>query len=144
MHFQHITITLVVGYVSMPYLQCTISTPWEHSLPVVACANCHDTFNGANVFKCGQSFSKAQKFAIVQILKIFLIDVTSRNRYMYKILVDLKEKLPQAFMQTGWMEDDFRNPTAKVWANLDNPIKRYDFSKVSLILCMLPSQVALF
>ena len=27
-----------------------------------------------------------------------------------------------------------RNLTAKVWANLDNPIKRYDFSKVSLIL----------
>ena len=34
------------------------------------------------------------------------------------------------------MEDDFRNLTAKVWANLDNPIKRYDFSKVSLILCI--------
>ena len=32
------------------------------------------------------------------------------------------------------MEDDFRNLTAKVWANLDNPIKRYDFQKVSLIL----------
>ena len=56
----------------------------------------------------------------------------------------LNEKLPQAFMQIGWMEDDFRNLTAKVWANLDNPIKRYDFSKVSLILCMSPSQVALF
>ena len=47
-------------------------------------------------------------------------------------------------MQIGWMEDDSRNLTAKVWANLDNPIKRYDFSKVSLILCMSPSQVALF
>ena len=34
------------------------------------------------------------------------------------------------------MEDDFGNLTAKVWANLDNPIKRYDFSKVSLILCI--------
>ena len=56
----------------------------------------------------------------------------------------LKEKLPQAFMQIGWMEDDFRNLTTKFWANLDNPIKRYDFSKVSLILCMSPSQVALF
>ena len=56
----------------------------------------------------------------------------------------LKEKLPQAFMQSVWMEDDFRNLTAKVWANLDNPIKRYDFSKVSLIPCMSPSQVALF
>ena len=56
----------------------------------------------------------------------------------------LKEKLPQAFMQIGWMEDDFRNLTAKVWANLENPIKRYDFSKVPLILCMSPSQVPLF
>ena len=42
------------------------------------------------------------------------------------------------------MEDDFRNLTTKVWANLDNPVKRYDFSKVSLILCMSPSQMALF
>ena len=29
----------------------------------------------------------------------------------------LKEKLPLAFMQIVWMEDDFRNLTAKVWAN---------------------------
>ena len=28
------------------------------------------------------------------------------------------------------MEDDFRNLTAKVWANVDNPIKSYDFFKV--------------
>ena len=41
------------------------------------------------------------------------------------------------------MEDDFRNLTAKVWANLDNPIKWYDFSKVSLSLCMSPSQMAI-
>ena len=27
------------------------------------------------------------------------------------------------------MEDDFRNLTAKVWANFDNPIKRYNFFK---------------
>ena len=47
-------------------------------------------------------------------------------------------------MHIGWMEDDFRNLTAKVWANLDNPIKRYDFSKVSLFSCMSPSQVALY
>ena len=39
----------------------------------------------------------------------------------------LKEKLPQAVMQVGGMEDDFRNLTAKVWANLDNPIKRWFF-----------------
>ena len=34
------------------------------------------------------------------------------------------------------MEDDFRVLTATFGAKLDNPIKRYDFSKVSLILCM--------
>ena len=39
-------------------------------------------------------------------------------------------------MQIGCMESDFRNLTAKVWANLDNPIKRYDFSKVLLFSCM--------
>ena len=26
-------------------------------------------------------------------------------------------------------QDDFRNPTAKVMANFDNPIKRYDFQR---------------
>ena len=56
----------------------------------------------------------------------------------------LKEKFPQAFMQIEWMENDFRNLTAKVWANLDNPITSYDFSKFWLISCMPPShQVAL-
>ena len=54
------------------------------------------------------------------------------------------KKLPQAFMQIGWMENYFRKLTAIVFANLDNPIKNYDFSKVWLILCMSPSQVALF
>ena len=34
-------------------------------------------------------------------------------------------------MQFGCMEDDYRNLTAKVWANVDDRIKRYDFSKVS-------------
>ena len=52
----------------------------------------------------------------------------------------LKEKLPQAFMQIEWMENGFRNLTAKVWANLDNPIKSYDFSKFWLNSCMPPSQ----
>ena len=33
--------------------------------------------------------------------------------------------------------------TSKVWANLDNPIKSYDFQKFWLISCMLPSHVAL-
>ena len=36
------------------------------------------------------------------------------------------------------MEDEFRNLTAKVWANVDNPITRYDFSKVSLICVRRP------
>ena len=30
------------------------------------------------------------------------------------------------------MEGDFRNLTAKVWANLDNPVKRYDFSQTCI------------
>ena len=41
------------------------------------------------------------------------------------------------------MENYFINITAKVWANLDNPMKSYDFSKFWLISCMPPSQVAL-
>ena len=36
------------------------------------------------------------------------------------------------------MKDDFRNLTAKVWANLDNPMKRYDFSTVSLFIVCRP------
>ena len=62
--------------------------------------------------------------------------------YLFLLIV-LKEKLPQAFMQIEWIENDFRNLTAKVWANFDNSIKSYDFSKFWLISCMLPSQVAL-
>ena len=46
-------------------------------------------------------------------------------------------------MQIGWMASDFRNLTPKFWANLDNPIKTYDFSKFWLISCMPPSKVAL-
>ena len=41
------------------------------------------------------------------------------------------------FMQIGWMDSDIRNLTAKVWANLDNPIKSYDFSMFWLICCVL-------
>ena len=47
------------------------------------------------------------------------------------------------YMQIEWMENDFRNLTAKVCANLDNPIKSYDFSKFWLISCMPPSHEAL-
>ena len=59
----------------------------------------------------------------------FTVLLTKKYTCLIFIMI-LKEKLSQAFMQIGWMEDDFRNLTAKVWANLDNPIKRYDFSKV--------------
>ena len=65
--------------------------------------------------------------------------------YEKALLSSIKgEASPSIKMQIGRMKYDFRNLTAKVWANLGNPIKRYDFSKVSLILCMSPSQVALF
>ena len=48
---------------------------------------------------------------------------------MIRVNKFLKEKLPQAFIvQIEWMENDFRNLTAKVCANFDNPIKSYDFS----------------
>ena len=34
------------------------------------------------------------------------------------------------------MENYFTNLTAKVWENLNNPIKSYDFSKFWLISCV--------
>ena len=89
---------------------------------------------------------KLRKFKI-SYLPYFSSDLHQIFTVLLEILtlsIDLKDKLPQAFMVIEWMEDDFRNLTANVWANLENPIKLYDFSKVSLILCMLPSQVALF
>ena len=38
------------------------------------------------------------------------------------------------------MDDDLRNLTAKVWANLNNPIKRYDFFKgfINFVYVALP------
>ena len=48
-------------------------------------------------------------------------------------------KLPQAFMQIERMDNEFRNLTAKVWGNLDNPIKSYELLKFWLISCMPPS-----
>ena len=64
------------------------------------------------------------------------------NQVMLQCTVVKKRSFPKHFCRLG--EDDFRNLTAKDGPNLDNPIKRYDFSKVSLMLCMSPSQVALF
>ena len=47
----------------------------------------------------------------------------------------LKKKPPQAInMQIGWMENYFRDLSAKVWANLDNPIKSYDFQSFDYFL----------
>ena len=46
-----------------------------------------------------------------------------------------KGKFPQTTMWIGWVESNFRNPTVKVWADLDNPFKRSDYAK----LCMSPS-----
>ena len=70
---------------------------------------------------------------------IKVISLTLKWCFVGPCLIFLKEKLPQAFMQIGWMEDDFRNlhVTAKVWANLDYPIKRYDFSKgfINFVVC---------
>ena len=66
----------------------------------------------------GDTASQDDNFSEIWVLKLG-----------FTCLIKLKEKLPQAFMQMGWMEDDFRNLTAKVWANLDNPIKRYDFQR---------------
>ena len=47
----------------------------------------------------------------------------------------LKGKFPQTIMWIGWVENNFTNPTMKVWADLDNPFKRSDYAK----LCMSPS-----
>ena len=38
-------------------------------------------------------------------------------------------------MWIGWVESNFTNPIVKVWADLDNPLKRSDYAK----LCMSPS-----
>ena len=47
----------------------------------------------------------------------------------------LKGKFPQTTTWIGWVESNFRNPSVKVWANLDNPFKRNYYAK----LCMSPS-----
>ena len=49
--------------------------------------------------------------------------------------IDLKGKFPKTTMWIGWVESNFRNPSVKVWADLDNPFKRSDYAK----LCMSPS-----
>ena len=41
----------------------------------------------------------------------------------------LKGKFPQTTMWIGWAESNFRNPTVKFWANLDNPFTRTNYAK---------------
>ena len=83
----------------------------------------------------GNALADTQQKYVLHIFTSWSACVPSFNQRSY-----LKEKLPQAFMQIGWMKTYFRNLPAKVWANLDNPIKSYDFSNFWLISCMLPSQ----
>ena len=47
----------------------------------------------------------------------------------------IKGKFPQTTMWIGWVESNFRNPSVKVWADLDNPFKGSDYAK----LCISPS-----
>ena len=44
----------------------------------------------------------------------------------------LKGKFPQTTMWIGWVESNFRNPSIKVWADLDNPFKRSDYTKLRM------------
>ena len=54
-----------------------------------------------------------------------------------------QEKFTQEFMHIYWMKNNFRIiTTTQVWANLDYPIKRYDFSKFWLISCLSSFHVA--
>ena len=50
-------------------------------------------------------------------------------------MIILKGKFPQTTMWIEWVEGNFTNPAVKVWADLDNPLKRSDYAK----LCMSPS-----
>ena len=51
------------------------------------------------------------------------------------LILPLKGKFPQTTMGIGWVENNFRNPTVKFWANLDDPFKRTNYAK----FCMPPS-----
>ena len=53
-----------------------------------------------------------------------------QNRLWNNCHTNLKERLSQAFMQIGWMEDDFTNLTSKVWANLGQSNQEIWFFKV--------------
>ena len=52
-------------------------------------------------------------------------------------IIILKEKFPQAFLcRLGEWRMILETKTAKVWVNLDNPVKRYDFFKGFINFCV--------
>ena len=55
--------------------------------------------------------------------------------YAVRYSNNLKGKFPQTTMWIGRVESNFRNPTVKFGANLNNPFKRTIYAK----LCMSPS-----
>ena len=62
---------------------------------------------GDGLYKYPLLFEENNTFLINHLLVMFTKSIS----------YNLKEKLPQAFMQIEWMENDFINLTAKVWAN---------------------------
>ena len=57
-----------------------------------------------------------------------------------RTFIEFKGKFPQTTMWIGWVESNFRNPTVKVWANLDNPLKSYNFAKFCWNPCVALSR----
>ena len=55
----------------------------------------------------------------------------------------LKEKLPQTFLQSWWMEKILKSNSKSLGKFGYNPIKSFNLSKFRLISCMPPSRVAL-
>ena len=64
-----------------------------------------------------------------------LVQIENQTDSRHSTPVLLEGKFPQTTMWIGWVECNFRNPSVKVWADLDNPFKRSDYAK----LCMSPS-----
>ena len=52
----------------------------------------------------------------------------NQNQVVFNGL-NLKGKFPQTTMWIGWVESNFRNPTVKCWANVDNPFKKTNYAK---------------
>ena len=67
--------------------------------------------------------------------KFLMILAMHTNFSLKKLSYPLKGKFPQTTMWIGWVESNFRNPTVKFWAKLDNLFKRTNYTK----FCMSPS-----